>query len=187
MILNDEQIYERVATQVIIDPYEPGNLQPSSYDVTLGDEFWTHYKRDTPIVLADKPSPRDLGSTWKAHGQYGQYTIKPMEFVLAATRERIMMPIDLVGRLEGKSSIGRLGLIVHATAGYVDPGFVGWLTLEMFNLSPRPIVLDVGMRIAQISFSTIKPPAKPYGHRDLGSHYQNQGRAPEPARLDDRS
>jgi len=184
MILNDEQIFHRVIDQQIIDPYKAANLQPSSYDVTLGDEFWMHYNLDTPIVLADRPPSHELGSTCVADKQY---TIRPMEFVLAATRERITMPTDLVGRLEGKSSIGRLGLIVHATAGYVDPGFVGWLTLEMFNLSPRPIILDVGMRIAQISFETIKPPAKPYGHRDLGSHYQNQGRAPEPARLDDRS
>jgi dCTP deaminase len=103
------------------------------------------------------------------------FVVHPGEFVLGRTEEYIEMPDDLVSRVEGKSSLGRLGLIVHATAGFVDPGFRGTLTLEITNLTRVPIKLWAGKPIAQLSFMTLDRPAeRPYGHPDLGSHYQGQ-------------
>ena len=108
------------------------------------------------------------------------FVIHPGEFVLGRTLERVRMPDDLVSRIEGKSSLGRLGLIVHATAGFVDPGFEGTLTLEITNLTRVPIKLWSGKPIAQLSFMTLDAPAeRPYGHPDLGSHYHGQTDATE--------
>ena len=108
------------------------------------------------------------------------FVIQPGEFVLGTTMESVEMPDDLVARIEGKSSLGRLGLIVHATAGFVDPGFKGNLTLEITNLTRVPIVLWPGKPIAQLSFMALDQAAeRPYGHPDLGSHYQSQAEATE--------
>jgi dCTP deaminase len=108
------------------------------------------------------------------------FVIHPGEFVLGRTLEHVELPDDLVSRIEGKSSVGRLGLIVHATAGFVDPGFKGTLTLEITNLTRVPIILWPGKPIAQLSFMTLDRPAeRPYGHPDLGSHYQSQVDATE--------
>ena len=106
--------------------------------------------------------------------------IHPTEFVLGRTAEVVELPDDVVARIEGKSSLGRLGLIVHATAGFVDPGFSGSLTLEITNFNSVPIVLRPGLPIAQLSFMTLDRPAeRPYGHPDLGSHYHGQTEATE--------
>jgi dCTP deaminase len=110
----------------------------------------------------------------------GEFVIHPGEFVLGRTDERVEVPDDIVCRIEGKSSIGRLGLVVHATAGFVDPGFVGTLTLEITNFNSVPIVLRPGLPICQLSFMTLDRPAeRPYGHPDLGSHYHGQTEATE--------
>ncbi|HEY0345591.1 MAG TPA: dCTP deaminase, partial [Solirubrobacteraceae bacterium] len=108
------------------------------------------------------------------------FVIHPGEFVLGATEEHVTLPDDIVARIEGKSSLGRLGLIVHATAGFVDPGWKGTLTLEITNLTRVPIKLWAGKPIAQLSFMTLDAPAlRPYGHPDLGSHYHGQIEATE--------
>ena len=110
------------------------------------------------------------------------FVIHPGEFVLGSTVEWVELPDDIVARIEGKSSLGRLGLIVHATAGFVDPGFSGTLTLEITNLTRVPIVLWPGKPIAQLSFMALDRPAeRPYGHPDLGSHYHGQPEATESA------
>ena len=113
----------------------------------------------------------------------GHFVLHPGEFVLGSTFERVALPDDLVGRLEGKSSLGRVGLIIHSTAGYVDPGFEGQITLELSNVATVPILLYPGMRVAQISFLTMTTPAaRPYASPGLDSHYQGQ-RGPTESRL----
>jgi dCTP deaminase len=108
------------------------------------------------------------------------FVIHPGEFALGRTQEYVEIPDDIVSRIEGKSSLGRLGLIVHATAGFVDPGFKGTLTLEITNLTRVPIKLYTGLPIAQLSFMTLDAPAEqPYGSPELGSHYQGQTAATE--------
>lgn len=101
--------------------------------------------------------------------------VHPREFVLGTTAEWVKLPNNLVARLEGKSSLGRIGLVIHSTAGYVDPGFSGQLTLEISNLDNLPIAVYKGMKICQISLMQLSSPAQyPYGHSKLGSHYQDQ-------------
>jgi dCTP deaminase len=113
-------------------------------------------------------------------GEGDPFAIHPGEFVLGRTLERVKIPEDVVARIEGKSSLGRLGLIVHATAGFVDPGFEGTLTLEITNLTRVPIMLYAGLLIAQLSFMALDAPAEqPYGSAELGSHYQGQTAATE--------
>jgi dCTP deaminase len=164
--------------QIVIAPWDPRMVQPASVDLKLGTSFRVfHNHRIQVIDLADPPqgltepvevAPDDL------------FVIHPNEFVLGRTEERVEMPADLVARIEGKSSLGRLGLIVHATAGFVDPGFQGTLTLEITNFNSVPIVLRPGLPIAQLSFMTLDQAAeRPYGHPDLGSHYQRQVDATE--------
>jgi len=145
MILSDQTILKECEVG-LIQPYDIAQVQPASYDLQLG-------------LIKD---------------QSLRYTLEPKEFILASTYELIAMPTDLVGRLEGKSSWARRGLIVH-TAGFVDPGFKGQLVLEITNLSDKPIVLTQGDKIAQIAFYRLDEPCvRPYGHPDLNSHYQNQ-------------
>ena len=161
-----------------IEPWDPEMVQPASIDLRLGDSFRVfHNFRVAAIDLADPPTnlTERIGL---AEGE--SFVIHPGEFVLGRTEERVRMPDDLVARIEGKSSLGRLGLIVHATAGFVDPGFEGTLTLEITNLTRVPIVLWPGKPIAQLSFMTLDAPAeRPYGHPDLGSHYHGQTEATE--------
>jgi dCTP deaminase len=129
---------------------------------------------DRPGQAADEPHRA------RQVGPEESFVIHPGEFVLGRTEEWVELPDDLVARIEGKSSLGRLGLIVHATAGFVDPGFKGTLTLEITNLTRVPIVLWPGKPIAQLSFMTLDRPAeRPYGHPDLGSHYAGQVDATE--------
>jgi dCTP deaminase len=164
--------------EIVIAPWDPLMVQPASVDLKLGTSFRVfHNHRIQVIDLADPPqgltepvevAPDDL------------FVIHPNEFVLGRTEERVEMPANLVARIEGKSSLGRLGLIVHATAGFVDPGFQGSLTLEITNFNSVPIVLRPGLPIAQLSFMTLDRAAeRPYGHPDLGSHYQSQVDATE--------
>jgi dCTP deaminase len=164
--------------EIVIAPWDPLMVQPASVDLKLGTSFRVfHNHRIQVIDLADPPqgltepvevAPDDL------------FVIHPNEFVLGRTEERVEMPANLVARIEGKSSLGRLGLIVHATAGFVDPGFQGSLTLEITNFNSVPIVLRPGLPIAQLSFMTLDQAAeRPYGHPDLGSHYQSQVDATE--------
>src|SRR5204863_6160803 len=139
-------------------------------DVRLGDSFRVfHNHRVTAIDLRNPP--RNLTEEIVVPASE-PFAIHPGEFVLGGTLETVQIPDDVVCRIEGKSSIGRLGLIVHATAGFVDPGFKGTLTLEIANFNSVPIVLRPGLPICQLSFMALDRPAeRPYGHPDLGSHY----------------
>jgi dCTP deaminase len=161
-----------------IEPWDPAMVQPASVDLKLGTSFRVFHNHRLPAIDLAEP-PRNV--TEHVRVEDGQsFVIHPGEFVLGNTVEHVSMPDDLVARIEGKSSLGRLGLIVHATAGFVDPGFAGTLTLEITNLTRVPIVLWPGKPIAQLSFMTLDRPAeRPYGHPDLGSHYHGQVEATE--------
>ena len=153
-------------------------IQPASVDLRLGNSFRVfHNHRVTAIDLRDPPN--DL--TEQVIPDEGEpFVIHPGEFCLGRTEEWVELPDDIVARIEGKSSLGRLGLIVHATAGFCDPGWKGTLTLELANLTRVPIKLWPGLPIAQLSFMTLDAAAeRPYGHPELGSHYHGQVEATE--------
>ena len=178
-VLSDGTIRRLVeAGRIRVEPWDAAMLQPASVDLRLGRSFRVfHNHRIGAIDLADPP--RQLTEHVEI-GAAESFVIHPGEFVLGRTEEYVELPDDLVARIEGKSSLGRLGLIVHATAGFVDPGFRGTLTLEITNLTRVPIVLWPGKPIAQLSFMALDRPAeRPYGHPDLGSHYHGQVEATE--------
>ena len=178
-VLSDGTIRRLVAEgRVRIDPWDETMVQPASVDLRLGNSFRVfHNHRITAIDLADPP--RNLTEHVEIAPD-DSFSIHPGEFVLGRTQEHVELPDDIVARIEGKSSLGRLGLIVHATAGFVDPGFKGTLTLEITNLTRVPIILWPGKPIAQLSFMTLDRPAeRPYGHPELGSHYHGQVDATE--------
>jgi dCTP deaminase len=166
------------AGRLVIDPYDPAMIQPSSIDLRLGDSFRVfHNHRVTAIDLREPP---DNLTEEVVIAEDVPFVIHPGEFCLGRTMEWVELPDDIVSRVEGKSSIGRLGLIVHATAGFVDPGWKGTLTLELNNLTRVPIKLYTGLPIAQLSFMALDAPAeRPYGSPGLGSHYQGQRAATE--------
>ena len=178
-VLSDGTIRRLVEEgRIKIEPWDPSMVQPASVDLKLGTSFRVFHNHRLPAIdLAEPPS----GVT--EHVQIddsASFVIHPGEFVLGTTVEWVELPDDVVARIEGKSSLGRLGLIVHATAGFVDPGFSGTLTLEITNLTRVPIVLRPGLPSAQLSFLTLDRPAeRPYGHPDLGSHYHGQVDATE--------
>jgi dCTP deaminase len=178
-VLSDGTIAGLVeAGRIRIDPWDPSLLQPASVDVRLGNSFRVfHNHRASAIDLRDPPR----GLTEQITVDPDEpFVIHPGEFCLGSTLERVELPDDIVARIEGKSSLGRLGLIVHATAGFCDPGWRGTLTLELNNLTRVPIRLYPGLAIAQLSFMTLDAPAlRPYGHAELGSHYQGQADATE--------
>ena len=161
--------------RIVIDPWDPELVQPASVDLRLGGSFRVFHNHRTSAIDLREP-PTNL--TEEVTGE--MFVIHPGEFVLGVTEEYVELPDDIVARIEGKSSLGRLGLIVHATAGFVDPGFKGTLTLEITNLTRVPIKLYPGLLIAQLSFMTLDAPAeRPYGSEALGSHYQGQTAATE--------
>jgi dCTP deaminase len=178
-VLSDATIRELIESgRIVIDPWDPSMVQPASVDIRLGNSFRVfHNHRIQSIDLADPP--RDLTEHVEVE-EGGQFVIHPGEFVLGRTHELVELPDDIVSRIEGKSSIGRLGLVVHATAGFVDPGFRGTLTLEIANFNSVPIVLRPGLPICQLSFMALDRAAeRPYGHPELGSHYHGQTEATE--------
>ena len=178
-VLSDGTIRRLVAEgRVRIEPWDDAMVQPASVDLRLGSSFRVfHNHRIGAIDLAAPPT----NLTELVDLSDGEsFVIHPGEFVLGRTEEHVELPDDLVARIEGKSSLGRLGLIVHATAGFVDPGFKGTLTLEITNLTRVPIKLYPGLLIAQLSFMALDAPAeRPYGSEALGSHYQGQTAATE--------
>jgi dCTP deaminase len=164
--------------RIKIDPWDPGMVQPASVDVRLGRSFRVFHNHRIKAVDLGAP-PSGLTELLEVE-EDGDFVIHPTEFVLGRTTETVELPDDVVARIEGKSSLGRLGLIVHATAGFVDPGFRGSLTLEITNFNSVPIVLRPGLPIAQLSFMALDRPAeRPYGHPELGSHYHGQTEATE--------
>jgi dCTP deaminase len=178
-VLSDGTIRRLIADgRVRVEPFDDTMVQPASIDLRLGSSFRVfHNHRIGAIDLADPPK----NLTEHVEIDDGEsFVIHPGEFVLGRTQEHVELPDDVVARIEGKSSLGRLGLIVHATAGFVDPGFKGTLTLEITNLTRVPIILWPGKPIAQLSFMALDQPAqRPYGHPDLGSHYHGQVDATE--------
>ena len=182
MVLSDHTIkLEMAAGHIGVDPCDPSDIQPSSVDLHLGDDFQVFRNSRYPYI---DPSREQPGLTERVSASREEpFVLHPGEFALGTTVERITLPADIVGRLEGKSSLGRLGLLIHSTAGYVDPGWEGRLTLELSNVANLPILLTPGMKIGQISFSRMTTAVdRPYGHPDLGSRYQGQSTA-TPSRM----
>jgi dCTP deaminase len=178
-VLSDGTIVRLVEEgRIRIDPWDSTLVQPASVDLRLGDSFRVFHNHKVAAIDLDDP-PRDLTESVTIPPE-SPFVIHPGEFVLGRTLEYVELPEDIVARIEGKSSLGRLGLIVHATAGFVDPGFKGTLTLEITNLTRVPIKLYANRPIAQLSFMALDQAARrPYGHPDLGSHYQGQTEATE--------
>jgi dCTP deaminase len=178
-VLSDGTIRRLIAEgHVRVEPFDESMVQPASIDLRLGSSFRVfHNHRIGAIDLAEPP--KNLTELVEVDDDES-FVIHPGEFVLGRTQEYVELPDDVVARIEGKSSLGRLGLIVHATAGFVDPGFKGTLTLEITNLTRVPIILWPGKPIAQLSFMALDRPAeRPYGHPELGSHYHGQVEATE--------
>lgn len=174
MVLSDRSIkLELAAGRIVIEPIDPADIQPSSVDLHLGDDFQVFRNSRYPYI---DPAREQDGLTERVFASLEEpFVLHPGEFALGTTVERIAIPDDIVGRLEGKSSLGRLGLLIHSTAGYVDPGWDGRLTLELSNVANLPIVLTPDMKIGQISFSKMTTAVdRPYGHPELGSKYLGQ-------------
>ncbi len=178
-VLSDGTIRRLVEEgRIVIDPWHPELVQPASVDLKLGDTFRVFHNHRTAAIDLRQPPTNLTEEIPVADGE--AFVIHPGEFALGRTEEWVELPDDVVARIEGKSSLGRLGLIVHATAGFVDPGFKGTLTLEITNLTRVPIKLYPGLLIAQLSFMGLDAPAeRPYGSAELGSHYQGQTAATE--------
>ena len=178
-VLSDGTILELVeAGRIEIDPWDPSLVQPASIDLRLGDSFRVFHNHRASAIDLRNPPENLTEAVVVPEGE--PFVIHPGEFCLGRTLEWVRIPDDIVARIEGKSSLGRLGLIVHATAGFCDPGFQGTLTLELNNLTRVPIKLYPSLPIAQLSFMTLDRPAqKPYGSPGLGSHYQGQRAATE--------
>jgi dCTP deaminase len=171
-VLSDISILEYGSR--LIEPFDRARVQPASYDLALGDDLlvpkaqpprsWIDIRHNDPKTYLDSLSLKN-----------GSWGLKPGACVLACTVEQIMVTGDLVARVEGKSSIGRLFVACHCTAGFVDPGWSGRITLEITNHGPWEIILFAGMKIAQVNFTRLdRPCVKPYGSPGLGSHYQGQ-------------
>jgi dCTP deaminase len=173
-VLSDRDIRAALdAGNVTIRPYDPADLQPSSVDLHLDRSFRVFRNNRYPYIDVRAPQP-DLTEMLTVKDDE-PFVLHPGEFVLGQTLEWVELPNDLVARLEGKSSLGRLGLLIHSTAGYVDPGWKGNLTLELSNVANLPIALYFGMKIGQISFFKMSSPVeRPYGSPGLGSKYQGQ-------------
>ncbi len=181
MILSDRDLRAEIdGGRIIIEPYDATCVQPSSIDVKVSNLFRV-FRNHTAAVLDVKKDLSDLTELVEVEPD-GVFMLHPGEFVLGSTLERVAVPYDLVARVEGKSSLGRLGLLIHSTAGFVDAGFDGHVTLELANVANLPITLYPGMKIGQISFMKMTSPAeKPYGSGANGSKYQGQ-RGPTPSR-----
>ena len=174
MVLSDRTIKEELAQgRIVIRPLDPADIQPASVDVRLDRKLLVFRNTRSPYIDV-KQRMDGLTDLVEIQGEEA-FTLHPSEFVLASTLEHIEVPDDLVARLEGKSSLGRMGLVIHSTAGYVDPGWKGHLTLELSNIARLPITLYQGMKIGQISFLRLTTPAERlYGSSSLESKYQGQ-------------
>jgi dCTP deaminase len=176
MILSDRDILERLKRgDLVVDPLDEPDVQvqPASVDLRLGREFLVFRNPHIPY-LDPAAVPPDHTETVSLPSD-GMLILHPGEFVLGSTYERLRLPHDLVARVDGRSSLGRLAVVVHATAGFIDPGFEGRITLELSNLGRVPVALRPMMRVSQISLHQMTSPAqRPYGHPDRRSKYQGQ-------------
>jgi dCTP deaminase len=184
-VLSDRDIAAALSGgRVRVDPYDPADLQPSSIDLHLDRSFRVF--RNNRYAYIDVRSPQPDLTELLSVSDDEPFVLHPGEFVLGQTLEWVELPDDLVARLEGKSSLGRLGLLIHSTAGYVDPGWKGKLTLELSNVAKLPIALYFGMKIGQISFFAMSSPVdRPYGSAGLGSKYQGQSEPTASAYFED--
>src|SRR3989442_1721628 len=181
MILSDRTIREEIALgRIEIDPFDESALQPSSVDLHVDRTFRTFHNARYPYIDVKKEMP-GLTELVEVDGDK-PFILHPGEFVLGSTLERVRLPDDLVARLEGKSSLGRLGLLIHSTAGFIDPGWDGHVTLELSNVANLPITIYHRMKIGQLSLVRLTEPAEtPYGSRGLLSH-DPRARVPAPLR-----
>ena len=185
MILSDGDIRARLdAGDLIIEPLADPELQiqPASVDLRLGQEFLEFQHTNIPCIHPD--SEREVAEyvTETRVGEDEEFILHPGDFVLGTTVERVEIPSDLIAHVEGRSSLGRLAIVVHATAGLADPGYAGQITLELSNLGAAPVALTPGMRISQLTFTRLSSPAdRPYG-ADRGSKYQGQ-QGPQASRI----
>ena len=182
MVLSDRTIREEMAKgRIVIRPLGEGCVQPASVDIHLDRNILVFRNNRVPYI--DVRVTNDRLTDMVTMGDDDPFMLHPGEFVLGSTLEHVEVPDDLVARLEGKSSLGRIGLLIHSTAGYVDPGWQGHLTLELSNVSQLPITLYHRMKIGQISFIRLSTPAERlYGSAELGSKYQGQ-KDPTPSRV----
>ncbi len=185
MVLSDRDIKAELEKgRILIEPLDLADIQPASVDVRLGSNFRIFINSRHTFIDPRHAQP-DLTETINVpEGE--AFVLHPGQFALGTTLERVALPDDVLGKLEGKSTLGRLGLMIHSTAGYVDPGWDGELTLELSNVATLPIMLWPGMRIGQLSFERMSSPVeRPYGSSGLGSHYQGQvGATPSQALRD---
>lgn len=174
MILSDRDIRSGIDVgRIVIDPFDPVMIQPASIDVRLDRYFRLFDNHKYPHIDPSEDQPELTRLVETAADE--AFVLHPGEFVLASTLERVALADDIAARVEGKSSLGRLGLLTHATAGFVDPGFSGHVTLELSNVATLPIKLWPGMKIGQLGFFQLSSPAEfPYGTSQRGSHYQGQ-------------
>jgi dCTP deaminase len=182
VVLSDRTIQRLLDEgRIGIEPYDASLLQPSSVDVRVDRYFRVFHNARYPYIDVKEPQ-EELTEEVVIEDDAKPFILHPGEFVLGSTLERITLPDDLVARLEGKSSLGRLGLLIHSTAGFIDPGWDGHVTLELSNVANLPITIYHGMKIGQLSFVQLsEPAASPYGSAALGSKYQGQ-RGPTPSR-----
>lgn len=181
MLLSDRDIRSEIQSgRVAVEPFDEAMIQPSSVDVRL-DKFFRVFENHKYSVIDPSIEQAELTREVIAEGEEA-FILHPGEFVLASTYEVITLPDDIAGRLEGKSSLGRLGLLTHSTAGFIDPGFSGHITLELSNVANLPVKLYPGMKIGQLCLIKLSSPAEhPYGSAIYASRYQGQ-RGPTPSR-----
>jgi len=181
VLLSDRELRKALESgRLGVDPFDPAMVQPSSIDVRL-DRFFRVFDNSKYTHIDPKLRQDELTSLVEKDGD-DPFVLHPGEFVLASTFELFTLPDDLAGRLEGKSSLGRLGLLTHSTAGFIDPGFSGHITLELSNVANLPITLWPGMKIGQLCLFQLTSAAEhPYGSPEAGSRYQGQ-RGPTPSR-----
>jgi len=177
MILSDADILRRLeAGELVIEPLDDPDLQvqPASVDLRLGREFLEFQRANISCIHPDSEQEVEEYVEERVVPRDGEYVLHPGDFVLGTTRERVEIPPDLIAHVEGRSSLGRLAIVVHATAGLCDPGYKGQITLELSNLGTAPVALTPGMRISQLTFTELTSPAeRPYGS-ERGSKYQGQ-------------
>ena len=181
MLLSDRDIRAEITSgRVVLEPYEDAMVQPSSVDVRIDRWFRLFDNHKYPFIDPAEEQPELTRMVETAPGD--PFVLHPGEFVLGSTYELVTLPDDVAARLEGKSSLGRLGLLIHSTAGFIDAGFDGHITLELANVASLPITLYPGMKIGQVSFMQMTTPAeRPYGKGATGSKYSGQ-RGPTPSR-----
>ena len=181
MLLSDRDIRANISSgDLVIEPFDARLIQPSSVDVRM-DRFFRVFNNSKYTHIDPKLQQDELTSLVEV-AEDEPFVLHPGEFVLGSTLEKFTLPDHLAGRLEGKSSLGRLGLLTHSTAGFIDPGFSGYITLELSNVANLPITLWPGMKVGQLAVFKLSSPAEtPYGSGALGSKYQGQ-RGPTPSK-----